>query len=124
MSTQGDKAKVSEHIKAPELRITVIQNIRHIRVRLTPIFDARLTKDLPGSVLTFQHSVLIFTGMSLTRKSRDFGDYCMCQQYMGSELSNKHCQYPAVLGSSRGATHASGIPSNRLKCVGDIAMTT
>ena len=83
---EGDKAKVSEHIEAPELCI----DTKHPTLPSpTPIYDARLTEDLLGSVMTFQHRALISIAVSPTRKSKDFGDYCMCQQCMGSVLSRK-----------------------------------
>ena len=47
---KGDKAKVIEHIEAPELCI----NTKHPTLPSpTPIYDARLTEDLLGSVMTF-----------------------------------------------------------------------
>ena len=59
MLMQSDRAKVSEHIEAPELYI----NTKHptIRVRRLSTYDAQLLiEDLLCSVLTFQHTVFIF----------------------------------------------------------------
>ena len=97
MLMQGDKAKVSEHIEAPELYINT--NIRQIRVRRRlSTYDAQLLiEDLLCSVLTLQHTVFIFVSVSLTRKSTNFEDYCTCQLCTGSELATKLCQYEEIL---------------------------
>ena len=49
---QGDKAKVSEHIEAPELCINTKHPTHHIRVRRLSM-TLSLTEDLLGPVLTF-----------------------------------------------------------------------